>query len=298
MKRRAFLEKIGIGVVGSALLHGCVKSAKVTPSTVRFGLLTDLHYADKNTVGTRFYRDSISKCNDCINAYNASNLDFVVELGDLKDFNDGENDAQIVSHLQAIEAVIQQFNGPTYYVLGNHDLDNLSKAQFLENITNTGIAPASNYYSFDVKGVHFVVLDANYNSDGSDYDHNNFDWTDVNIPQAQLDWLAADLAAVNVRSPAIVFVHQLLDGAGSYYVNNAPAVRTVLENSGKVVAVFQGHHHPGQYNLINGIHYYTTKAMVEGAYPANNAFAVVEIVPGDRIVIDGSVNIADKTLGL
>ena len=59
MKRRTFLKNVGIGVVSSAMLPGCVNSVKVTPSTVRFGILTDLHYADKNTAGTRYYRDSL-----------------------------------------------------------------------------------------------------------------------------------------------------------------------------------------------------------------------------------------------
>jgi len=64
-------------------------------------------------------------------------------------------------------------------------------------------------------------------------------------------------------------------------------VRKVLEDSGKVVAVFQGHHHAGSYNLINGIHYYTLAAMCEGPYPENNAYAIVEVL-GDRMIVTGN----------
>jgi len=268
---------------------GEIKNLK---QTVRFGFLTDLHYADIPPAGSRIYRDSNDKAAHCIEVCKAQGVDFVIEGGDLKD--QGADVASTLSYLQSIEAEIQKFNGPTYHVLGNHDADNISKAQFLTNVTNTKIPFASQYYSFDVKGVHFVVLDANYRSDGIDYNCGNFDWRDANIPQAQLVWMTSDLAATS--GPVIVFVHQLLDGTGEHYVKNADAVRTVLEKSNKVIAVFQGHYHPGSYTLINGIHYYTLKAMVEGAYQTSNAFAIVEVVPGSKITIDGYISVDDKEL--
>jgi len=309
VNRRKFFDT-SVAFMGAALLPGYVKARRVLPlppdfmpdptpgrtnnlkQTVRFGLLTDLHYADIPASGTRIYRDSYQKAIDCIAVSNEQKVDFVIETGDFKD--QGPDAAATLSYLQAIETELQKFNGPTYHVLGNHDADNISKTQFLANIRNTDIPPDKKFYSFDKKGVHFVVLDANYRSDGADYDSGNFDWTDANIPKNQLDWIAADLASA--KGPAIVFVHQLLDGTGSTYVKNAAAVRTVLENSGKVAAVFQGHHHAGSYKLINGIHYYTLKAMVERAYPANNAFAIVEIIPNDRIIIDGYISVDDKEL--
>ena len=168
-------------------------------------------------------------------------------------------------------------------MLGNHDQDSLSKTQFLTNIENTSINPTLSYYSFDSNGAHFVVLDANYKSDGTDYDHGNFDWTDANIPPAELQWLRRDLAAS--RGAVIVLVHQLLDGTGSHYVKNAAEVRQILEQSGRVLAVFQGHRHEGYYSLIEGIHYYTLKAVVEGPGPENNSYAVVEVRPDMSITV-------------
>jgi alkaline phosphatase len=136
-----------------------------------------------------------------------------------------------------------------------------------------------------VPGLHCLVLDANYRSDGSDYDHGNFNWTDANIPAAEFDWLRQDLAAS--RGPVIVFTHQLLDGTGSVYVKNAPEVRQVLEASGRVLAVFQGHHHPGAYSHINGIHYYTLKGMIEGHGEESNSYAVVKVQPDCNITVIG-----------
>jgi len=54
-----------------------------------------------------------------------------------------------------------------------------------------------------------------------------------------------------------------------------------------VLAVFQGHHHPGAYSFINGIHYYTLKAVVEGSGPENNAYAVVDVHPNLNLTVTG-----------
>jgi len=53
------------------------------------------------------------------------------------------------------------------------------------------------------------------------------------------------------------------------------------------VAVFQGHRHEGDYNLIEGIHYYTLIAMVEGPGPQNNSYAIVEVRPDYSITVTG-----------
>jgi len=264
------------------------------PEAVRFGIVTDCHYADADTAGTRFYRHSLDKLGECVEAMNEQQVDFLVELGDFKDQNSPPVEQKTLSYLRAVESVFCKFNGPAYHVLGNHDQDSLSKAQFLTNIENAGIDPGRSYYSFDFNGVHFVVLDANYKSDGTDYDHGNFDWTDANVPLDELQWLRRDLAAS--RGAVIVLVHQLLDGAGSHYVKNAAEVRQIIEQSGRVLAVFQGHRHDGGYSLIKGIHYYTLKAVIEGPAPANNSYAVVEVRPDMNINVTGYRKAVDKQL--
>jgi hypothetical protein len=261
---------------------------------VRFGIVTDCHYADADTAGTRYYRQSLDKLAECVETMNAQEVNFLVELGDFKDQNSPPVEQKTLSYLQAIETVFRKFDGQTYHVLGNHDADSLSKAQFLAKIENTGIDPGRSCYSFDFNGVHFIVLDANYKSDGVDYDHGNFDWTDANVPPDELQWLRQDLATS--RGAVIVLVHQLLDGKGSHYVENAAEVRHFLEQSGRVLAVFQGHLHDGGYSLINGIHYYTLTAIVEGPGPENNSYAVVEVRPDMSIKVTGYRKAVSKRL--
>jgi predicted phosphodiesterase len=221
----------------------------------RFGLITDLHYADREAANNRYYRESRDKLTECVQLMNQEKVDFLLELGDLKDESVPPEEATTLDFLRQVEETFKAFEGPRHYVLGNHDFDQISKAQFM-SVTGA----QSPHYSFDVKGIHFVVLDACFNSDGEDYDHGNFRWSDANIPQEQLQWLGADLA--KTRTPVIVFVHQLLDGVGQHYVKNAEAARSVLEDSGKVLAVFQGHKHDGGHQVINGIHYYTLLTVI------------------------------------
>ncbi|MHC4189794.1 MAG: metallophosphoesterase [Planctomycetota bacterium] len=288
INRRVFLKASAASLAGLAVAPlSCIPrvSSRSRPGTTRFGIVTDSHYADADTIGSRFYRHSLDKLTECVELMNTRKVDFLIELGDFKDQDNPAVEQRTISYLQAVEKIFQQFNGPTYHVLGNHDEDSISKKQFLTHIENTNVDSGRSYYSFDLNGLHFVVLDANYKADGTDYDHGNFDWTDANVPPAELAWLRDDLAAVN--GPVIVFIHQLLDGIGDTYVNNAEYVRRTLEQSGKVLAVFQGHHHPGSYNHIGEVHYYTLKALVEGPGPENNSYAIVEVQPDRSITITG-----------
>lgn len=297
VNRKVFLKSAVAAVTGLVFLSlSCTPNEKFLAghSTVRFGIVADSHYADTEPEGTRCYSESLNKLSECVATMNARKVDFLIELGDFKDQDKQPVESKTIEYLQKIEEVFQQFNGPTYHVLGNHDLDSISKQQFLTSVKNTGIDSDRNYYSFDFKGLHFIVLDANYRADGTDYDHGNFDWTDSNIPQHELDWLRQDLA--ETHNPTIIFVHQLLDGAGTVFVKNAVDVRNILQGSSKVLAVFQGHHHEGSYHNMNGIHYYTLKGMIEGHGKESNSYAIVEVHPDLNIIVTGYRKAISKEL--
>jgi len=255
---------------------------------LRFGVVTDSHYADAPSGGpggTRYYREALGKMREAVERLRAERASFLVHLGDLKDMVEGEPEARTLSYLNAVEAELQRFGGPTYHVLGNHDLDNISKAQAAEVLVNDGVPRGRTFYAVVRAGVRFIVLDACFTRDGSPYDHGRFAWQDTWVPDAQLTWLQGELAAS--REPVIVLAHQRLDGTGDIFVKNAADVRAVLEQSRKVTAVLTGHDHPGGYNLIGGIHYYTQRAMVEGSGPGNNAYSLVEVDDRANLTITG-----------
>ncbi|MFP4173824.1 MAG: metallophosphoesterase [Candidatus Hydrogenedentota bacterium] len=273
--RRTFLQGSALVLGGLAAGPHPQAAAQRASRILRVGLIADVHYADAPARGSRHYRDSLSKLgeavdtfNEAVEAFNAAGTDFVAVLGDHIDSDHG-TEANI-GHLQAVEAVMEGLECPHYPVLGNHCLDGLTKEEFIANSVLE-----EPHYSFDTVGIRFVVVDCNYREDGEPYAAGNFDWTDTIIPEDQLQWLEAELAGTD--GPAIVFSHQPLDDPGSHGVNNHEEVRAVLQDAGNVAAVFQAHNHSGAYQEINGIHYCTQKAMVEGPAPDNNAYALLDI---------------------
>jgi predicted phosphodiesterase len=257
-------------------------------------MIADLHYADRDSVSGRMYRESTAKLAEFVEVMNREKVDFVIELGDYKDQDIQPDPAKTLSYLRTIEAVYAGFKGSRYHVLGNHDEDSLTKPEFLGVAGNSGIPADRTYYSFDVQGVHFVVLDPNFRSDGKAFARGAFAWEDCNLPQAELDWLKADLAAG--KGPAVVFIHQQLDGEGAYYVKNAVAARAILAASGRVRVVFQGHRHEGAFSEIDGIAYCTLKAAGEGSGPENNGYALVTVQPDGSINLIGYRKIESRTI--
>lgn len=166
-------------------------------------------------------------------------------------------------------------------MLGNHYVHTLTKQEFLD-----GVGQKKSYYSFDEGGVHFVVLDACFRSDGKPYGRKNFEWTDTSIPQEQVEWLQADLKESS--GPTIVFTHQRLDVSNHYGIKNAPEIRKLLQDSRRVVAVLQGHSHKNSYKAIAGIHYCVLAAMVEGSGEKNNSYSTVDVLTDGTVRVEGS----------
>jgi len=245
---------------------------------LRVGLVTDLHYADKPAAGTRHYRETPGKLAEAAARFEQDKVTFLVELGDLIDAADSVETEQ--RYLKTINREFSATSDDRHYVLGNHCVDMLTKAEFLD-----GVEQKQSYYSFDRGGFHFVVLDACFRGDGAPYGRKNFKWTDANIPAAELDWLRADLKAADKRT--IVFAHQRLDVSNDHGVRNCAEVRRVLEESGKVLAVFQGHSHQNDLNDVGGIHYCTLVAMVEGSGVESNGYSVLEIAEEGAIRLAG-----------
>lgn len=276
--RRAFFHQGALLLSAGATIDAAEIFAADAPAVLRVGLITDLHHADKPSAGTRFYRETLGKLAEAGEQFAQDKPDFVVELGDLIDAADS-----VETELRYLQTVNERFSAiarERHYVLGNHCVDTLTKEEFLG-----GVGQKDSYFSFDRGGFHFVVLDACYRSDGKPYGRKNSQWNDANIPAAELDWLAADLRTA--EKPTIVFAHQRLDVSTNHGVKNGPAVRGILEKSGRVLAVFQGHSHQNDLNTIAGIHYCTLAAMIEGTGAESNGYSLLELAPAGALRLTG-----------
>ena len=295
-----------LAALGVAIVLGWGQVALAAESKlVSFGLMTDTHVCDKPdqaktpTVNAtaRYFTGGLAKIEAFSKAMNDAGVAFVAELGD---YTDNPADGKLpyeqrrsaaIRFVESAEAKLSLFSGPRYHVFGNHDTDQMSKADYQARITNTGVPAGATYYSFDHGGVHFVVLDAGFKADGSAYSGapsdpgSGYTWDDANIPAAELEWLKTDLQGS--RLPTIVLTHQFLNPAEQidplfdpkHSVKNATAIRSLLEKSGRVLAVFAGHYHDGGYQQVNGIDYIALQANAAFGNDANyhNQYAKVDV---------------------
>ncbi|MFT6832829.1 MAG: Icc protein, partial [Planctomycetota bacterium] len=152
-------------------------------ATLRFGLIADVHQD--------VMHDGVERITSFVTAMEGQDVDFVLQLGDFCQPK-AANDAFIEAW--------RRFDGPRYHVIGNHDMD----GGFSRDQVVAYYGMPSRYYSFDVQGLHCIVLDGN-DPGGSSGGYARF------IAKDQLDWLVEDLK--QNPSPTVVFVHQPLDSS-------------------------------------------------------------------------------------
>lgn len=268
---------------------------------VRFGVLTDCHYADKNMMpsggswknGDMYYRDSLVKMRRFVSVMNERKPDFVIELGDFKDMSAHPTKEETFGFLETIEAEYAKFEGPRYHVLGNHDMDIFTKEEFFSRITNDGVRPTCGHYAFERGGVRFLALDSCYAEDRDDRPFANENWrgNGIFIPPAERAWLKAELAAAGNR-PVIAFCHHRLDPntQPGTAVHNASEIRSIFKEAGNVRAVFTGHVHTGGSCNMDGMLYYSLRGMVIGPSDVANSFAEVGVYPSGHVSITHFVN--------
>lgn len=288
--RRALLA----AAIALALPHGAAL-AREARSAFRFGIVTDVQYADKELTGKRRYREAPAKLTACVEDFQRQKLAFVTNLGDLID----GNGARSASDLAEMAALFNPLKVPVHHVIGNHctlaGRPAIMRAFKLK-------AP---YYEFTVRAWRFVVLDGMDVSTIAPED----DLSAKEVPPylartpkpalyngavgtRQLRWLEERLAdAKRARQRVIVLAHHPV---GELW--NGNDVRQVLERAGCVAAYFCGHSHGGGYELRGGIHYIVQQAVVE-APQGSNAYAVVEVYP-DRLEVRGAGTVPNRTLML
>ena len=252
--RRKFIEQLGLAtsaiVLPISFYTGCKSNTIMTqPSPLlSFGVMADVH-AD-------LIPDKMERLEKFIDQAVAKDVDLIVQLGDFC-FPKKEN-------LDFLK-LWNQFEKPKYHLLGNHDMDVSSKQETMDfwDMPNA-------YYSFDQKGVHFVVLDPNYlytDSQYVDYDKANFyidDGMRTYINQEQIEWLQHDLQSTQL--PCIILSHQSLINS-IWGIKNRVEVQTILEKENqragytKVFACFNGHDHIDFHRTLNGIHYVEINSM-------------------------------------
>ncbi|MFT6240669.1 MAG: putative phosphodiesterase [Akkermansiaceae bacterium] len=195
-----------------------------------FGLISDVHQD--------VMHDGVERLGAFVKAMNQQKPDFVCQLGDFCVPHDRN---------QAFMEEWKKIESPKHHVIGNHDMDGGYKPQ--QTMKFWGMEKS--HYTFDSRGVRFIVLDGN-EPGGKVGGYKRF------ISKKQMDWLHDQLGKSSL--PVIVFIHQPVDGHLSG-IENSAELRGVLaaaktpKGDTKVIACFCGHNHDNSAVNVNGIHY-------------------------------------------
>lgn len=274
LDRRAFM-KVSAAAMGVVAAKGLLpphsfqpvsvahaQPAAEKPARFTFAYVSDSHLYER-TLNDRFI-NQLMRAVDDVNDMDPQ-PDFVLYGGDLAQLGQPkelELGAQILKNLEA----------PVRMMVGEHDwyLDMGAKWRDLFGEPT---------YSFEHKGVHFVVLNSVVEKDfwtarkmtpmqrmqtvaGLD----NGVQSPFSVGDAQREWLKKDLAKVPATRPVIVFSHSplyKLYKPWNFWTDDAEQVQGLLKKF-KSVVVIHGHTHQLLTNRIGNIHFH---GMLATAWP-------------------------------
>ena len=263
INRRSFLKSAGTLVAASALPVSLIELAFAEPAgNFSFAYISDAHI--QHIGGTAFVRNWDQ---GLIRAVAEANLltpkpDFVLFGGDLAQLGtkpELDHGAEILSAL----------SGKVHHVMGEHDYY-LDLGEYWEKL----FGPP--YYSFDHKGVHFVVLNSILTHDDWTYRRwpsaeqrmaemaglDNPNGSPFMVGEKQRKWLADNLSRVNKDTPIVVFSHsplQKIYKGWNFWTEDADEVQALLRPFRKVTVLY-GHVHQIQYNQIGNISFNSVMA--------------------------------------
>lgn len=275
--RRQFLQGLGGGLLAGLLPMTHVKLAfGKQREDFSFAWISDSHI--QQVRGAQFVRNWDR---GLIRAVAEANLlapkpDFVIYGGDLAQMGNAaeiDHGAEILSRLRH----------KTHMVMGEHDYY-LDLGEYWSKLFGP------HWYSFDHKGVHFVVLNSILTTD--EWTHNrwpsaqqrmsemagldNPNGSPFMVGARQREWLKADLAGVPKSTPLVVLSHsplQKIYKGWNFWTDDAEDVQALLAPFDKVNVLY-GHVHQIQYNQIGNISFHSAMATAwPWPYPATYAQA-------------------------
>ena len=249
MQRRDFLAltALGGGAVFASGLAGCasradgMSAAGVDQTDFYFVQLSDTHWGYQGPANP----DAAITLRKAVATVNALETppEFIVFTGDLTHTTD--DGAERRKRLAEFREIVKGLRNPNVrFMAGEHDASLDNGAAWKEFFGET-------YYSFDHKGVHFIAID-------------NVSDPAARIGEAQLAWLAADLAKRPKEAPVVVLTHRpLFDLAPSWdwaTRDGAQAMELLMPHPN--VTVFYGHIHQEHHHMTGHIAHHSAKSLI------------------------------------
>jgi 3',5'-cyclic AMP phosphodiesterase CpdA len=242
--RRDFLKLVGVG--GAVLVLGPRSIAAAneikTQGDFFFVQLSDSHWG---FTGPKANPDAAGTLKKAVAAVNSLELqpDFIMFTGDLTHTTDDDNDRR--KRLAGFRDIISDLKVKNVrFMPGEHDAALDEGKAFKEFFGET-------HYTFDYKGVHFIVLD-NVSDPGS------------NLGESQLQWLNDDLKKLGKDSQIVVFAHRplfdLYRDWDWYTRDGAKAIELLMPYAN--VTVLYGHIHQEHHYKTAHIGHHSAKGLM------------------------------------
>ena len=262
--RRDFLKLAGIGtavfVSGSTGLDLFTRRAWAAEDDFFFVQLSDTHWG---FTGPAVNPDSTGTLKKAVEAVNSLKVqpDFIMFTGDLTHVTDDDKDRR--TRLAGFRDIIKELKVKNLrFMPGEHDAGLDEGEAFKEFFGKT-------HYTFDYKGVHFIVLD------------NVSDPTST-IGEDQMEWLRTDLKQLGRDSRIVVFTHRplfdLYPDWDWFTRDGAKAIELLMPYSN--VTVFYGHIHQEHHQKIGPIAHHAAKGLMF-PLPAPGSVPVKNPIPWD-----------------
>jgi hypothetical protein len=246
LDRRQFLHWGTVG--GAVFVSGLGGSADARAATTDgayedffFVQLSDTHWGFEGEPNPDA-RGTLPKAVAAVNALEQK-PDFVIFTGDLTHTTDDPRERRRrMAQFRDMAAAIQV--QPVRFIPGEHDASLDEGRAFKEFFGPT-------HYTFDHKGVHFIVLD-------------NVSDPSARLGDAQLGWLAGDLRQQPPDARIIVFAHRPLFDLYPQWDwatrDGARAIELLMNHA--QVTVFYGHIHQEHHHMTGHIAHHSAKSLI------------------------------------
>lgn len=249
--RRAFVRLAGLGTVGVVFASALPGTSMAQPGRAAgtpagsndffFLQLSDTHWGFEGAPNPDA-KVTLEKAVQSINGL-AQRPDFIVFTGDLTHTTDDPNERR--KRMNEFRRIVGRLDVTDLrFMAGEHDAS-LDGGKAFEEIFG------STHYTFDHKGIHFVVLDNVSDPHGA-------------IGGQQLAWLEQDLARLERDAPIVVFAHRpLFDLAPEWdwaTPDGAKAIELLMPHGN--VTVFYGHIHQEHHYLTGHIAHHAAKSLM------------------------------------
>jgi hypothetical protein len=249
MDRRQFVKLAGLGagvVFASGLgANGMSIGGDATGganSDFYFVQMSDTHWGFEGAKVNPEAKTTLKKAITAVNGLEEQ-PDFIVFTGDLTHITeDGKLRRQRMTEFKDIVAPLKAKT--VHFMAGEHDAS-LDRGDAYQELFG------QLHYSFDHKGIHFVVLDNVSDPEGK-------------VGMAQIDWLKADLKRLKPGAPIVVFTHRPLFDLypqWDWTTKDAFSVIDVLMPF-KNVTVFYGHIHQEHHFKTGHIAHHAAKSLM------------------------------------